>query len=253
MSLAQLEARALAICFGPPPTDSDLATLGSQPSRWLLYRAMLQGRLIDMIESAFPRATDAIGVERLRAAARDWLAEAPPKTPYVREVPVAFGAWLREPGAIELDAATLDLVEWELAIWSAGYDYAPFPRVADLDFALAPALNPTLRVVVLRHRVHLAGAHERADASTVTLAVFRDARTHAVRWRELDDASARFIALALAGHGTTTTLFRRVAAELAVPVNEAFVARLASALGAWLSDGLLLGAAVLADTDAALD
>lgn len=250
MSLAHTEARILEVCFGQAPTDSDLATLGSQPSRWLLYRAMLQGRFIDMTESALPRATGAIGVERLRSADRDWLEAAPPRTPYVREVPVAFGAWLRKQRASELDAPTAELVEWELAIWGAGYDAAPFPRVADLDFELAPALNPTLRILSLRHRVHLAGADLRASTSAVSLAVFRDPSTQAVRWRELDDAGARFIALALARRGSTTTLFRLLAAELIVPIDDAFLAPLASSLSAWLEDGLLLGSVPVGSEDA---
>jgi hypothetical protein len=241
MSYEALQRHAMALCLGPPPTAQRLGALRSQPDRWRLYRDMVQGRLLEMIAAALPRSRARAGSGLFDAGALAWLAEVGPSSPFIRDVPTAFGAWWSERPIAARGSALRSLLDWELAVWTAGFDPAPFPPAAGLRFDAAPVLNPTLQIVRLSHRVHVQeGASDAAEAA-VSVAVLRDPRTHEVRWRELDELGERFLSIALARPAPMTDAWREAAGR---DLDEGVVSAIVDLLTAWQGDGLLLGSHV---------
>lgn len=245
MSLAGAQRTLIGVCFAPTPSDERLALLRSQPERLRLYRSMVQERLIEMIESAIPRTVLQLGSAQVRAAARSWLAEAPPASPYIRDVPPAFGAWLRSAtprSSFTLSRRDCALVEWELAVWAASSVLARAAETTEFAFERRPVLNPTARLLHLSYAVHVAAGVDPAEFERpVTLAVFRHPDTHLVMWRELNEMGASFLQLAGARTASATAICREIAARTGKPMDQAFVEDIALSITSWLEERLLLG------------
>ena len=67
------------VCFGAEPSESDLELLGSR-ERWLVYRELVQNRLVHVIGVALARTKQAIGEEAFGHAVAEWLSTGGPKT-----------------------------------------------------------------------------------------------------------------------------------------------------------------------------
>ncbi|MBK8172857.1 MAG: putative DNA-binding domain-containing protein [Sandaracinaceae bacterium] len=244
MRLADAQRTFVDVCFTPAP-DERLALLRSQPERLRLYRNMVQERLIEMIESAIPRTVQRLGSAQFRAAARDWLAEAPPSSPYIRDVPPEFGSWLVSRSKFLLSPRDGAVLEWELAVWTASSVLARAAVTTEFVFERRPVLNPTTRLLHLSHAVHVAaGAEPRKSERPVTIAVFRHPDTHLVMWRELTEVGASFLQLAGAHFGSATAICREIAARAGAPMDQAFVEDVALSITSWLEERLLLGSQV---------
>lgn len=242
MSLAQQQESLIALCFGPEPAEHALAAIGSQPDRLRLYRSMVQGRIVEMVESAIPRSVASLGRSEIAAAVRAYLAECPPASPFIRDVPMAFRSWLRRRADLALRQRQWDLIEWEIEVWSASFAPAAPPPIEPFSFDHPPVINPTLRTLELSHGVHRSGDDGVADASgSVTVAVFRNLETHIVMWRELEPFGRRFLESVRSRPAASVDTLRDVAASLGVSVDPDFVDRATTILSSWLDDGLLLG------------
>lgn len=158
-SLTELQRAFTRVCFDLEPQPSDLATLTSDPERWLMYRRMVRSRLFDMARSGLPRTATSLGKARFDAAVRAYLAERAPHTRFIREVvhelvDHALPGWAADP---ELPAHTADLVRYEDAKWRVGSAEWEAREAVDFDFEAIPVLNPTLRTLSVGYRVDKIG------------------------------------------------------------------------------------------------
>lgn len=244
MSLVDIERALVRTCFAREPREDDLARLGADRERWLLYRRMARSRLAKMLATALPRTAAALGEDAFGAWTDRWLDEAPPRTRYIREIVPEMVGWasprLREDPS--LPAWLADLAIFELAIWEVAWTEAAEPEVVDLDFERVPALDPTLRLLDLGHPVHRKGAEGAGGfpEQRETVAVWRNREDFSARWRV---AGALEVALIRSfDRGCTiTAACHEVSRELDVPLDETFVARLTDVLAALVERGIVRG------------
>jgi hypothetical protein len=236
-----MRARAEAItrlCFDAEPAEDDLELLGAR-ERWLLYRSMVRSRLVKVVRTAVPRTREALGDDALGARIDAWLAEAPPRTRYFWQVPLAFGAFA-EGRLPETPAYLDDLLRYELARWRANHAEAPpAPAVVDFAFDRAPALAPSLTLHVFSHPVHL-DAPKLEAAQRTQVAIFRD-RAHRAGALALNPTAGALVEAWLGGEETMAESVRAVAQARGLTVDQSFIDKLGALLADFLERGLLLG------------
>lgn len=170
------------VLFDETPRTEDLDALGaSRRDRFLLYRELVRARFRDLVATALPRTTQAIGRARMDALTEARVSAAPPTTRFFREVVHALVApgdpLLPRDEHPHLD----DLVRLELAQWRAHWDDPPTPEARDFDFALPPVIAPTLVRLDLGWSVHRADLPLERGRFFVAVYRRRDATTE-TRW-----------------------------------------------------------------------
>jgi len=246
MSLGGYEEAFLRVCFAAEPAPSDLAVLGD-PARYLMYRGMVRSRLREMVESALPRTRAALGAERFAALVEDHLCAAPPRTRFIREVPVPFARALAERAAT-LESARpwlADLVELERARWEAIYHDEQAPTAAqEFDFERVPVLDPAHEVLSLGHAVHRdADADGGYAAVPTSLVVHRGRGDHAVGAVPVSGVVGAVVGEWAKSEETAMASVIRVASARGVPVDASLVDGLCTALASFIERGLVLGSA----------
>ena len=241
MNFESYETQLQALCFGPEPAADDLERLGQNPSKWGLYRRMVQGRIIDMLDSALPRSCAAMSKEDLSHIAQLWFQAAPPRNPAIRDLPPHFVEWFSTSTHTHARLWLVDLMRFEIALWAASYDGLTISRGDLFAFDRAPKLNPTRNILTLSHRSFDTDLDHAKKLSRTRVAVFRHPETHLSMWRELDEMGFAFLTIASERREQLRTLMTDTARLLNTPCDEAFVAHLASSIGTWLDDGLLIG------------
>jgi hypothetical protein len=227
------------VCFAAEPSERDLELLGAR-DRWLLYRSMVRVRLAKVVRSSIPRAREALGEEALKALIDAWLADAPPRTRYFWQVPLAFGAFV-EGRLPESPASLADLLRYELARWRATHVETPAPpAVVDFAFDRAPALAPSLVLHTFAHPVHLVGSAEREGSKPTRLAIFRD-REHRADAVALNPTASALVEDWLAGERTMAEGVRAVTEARGLKVDQGFIEKLGALIADFLERGLLLG------------
>ena len=143
----QTELRDALLASDPP--DAAFAALGADPERWKVYRRMVRSRFADTIEHAFERLRAVVGTDRFREIVWQFLAEAPPRSHYLRDVPGEFLRFLEKNCAAltrahGLPAYALDLARYEWAELETAYSFeeASAVKVGPLDMHLVAALSP---------------------------------------------------------------------------------------------------------------
>jgi hypothetical protein len=226
-----------------------LATLGAQEARWRAYRRMVRSRFYQTIDHAFERLIGAIGAERFHRIVDRFLAEDPPRSPYLRDLPGEFLRFVcARPNVFEetpaLPAWALDLMRYEWAELDAAYDHEEVrpDDVVALDMERPAVLSPAHRLLHLEYRVH---TMENAAPAPISVLLYRDRRTHEVETLELTPVAAAMIAaMSRGGNEPPAPLLqvvREAAAEHGAEVDVAFVEALSTLLADLTERGVLLG------------
>jgi hypothetical protein len=227
-------------------------SLGDQPRRWQAYRRMVRTRFYDVAHHAFERLAATIGAERFRSLIDAFLAHAPPRSPYLRDVPgevVAYAAsdWARLQGALGLPDHALDLMRYEWAELDAGYSHEEVStsEVVPLVMDRPAVLSPTHRLLQLRYAVHQIGT-DSGEATQVAaiptlLCLYRDPKTHEVETLELTPVAFAILAGIEKERVSLTDVVRNASGALHVGVDVAFVEALSALLADLVERGVVLG------------
>ncbi len=155
MTLASTEAALRALLLGREPTW----LAGVDRRRQRVYRDLVRSNLLNTIERACPHARRLHRADFDDVAAR-FLAEAPPTTRLVRDVPAQFTAWLmqQEPATLPSSARSgafgelchFEALEIEVTMSETGRHQTAGAVVDDAVFLL----DPSARLALYRHPVH---------------------------------------------------------------------------------------------------
>ncbi|MFO0683418.1 MAG: DNA-binding domain-containing protein [Sandaracinus sp.] len=235
------------VCLGERPDAADLARLehgeGSGPAgRFGLYRELVRSRLRDLVATAYPRTTRALGREAMDRLADRHVTEVPLATRFFREHAESFGAW-----AAEVLRETpmgppwsLDLLRLEAAQWPTNYRPTPRPaRCVDFDLELVPVPSPALRLLDTEWNVHVSGEDE-PTRGHFHLAIYRRP-DHRVETRWMEPMWASLLADLSRAERPAIDSVRVVLGAHGRVADAAFVDELTTFLALLVDNGALLG------------
>jgi hypothetical protein len=242
------------------PLLADFSPLGGDPARWQAYRRMVRSRFYQVTAHGFERLIGVIGMERFHAMVDRFLDEAPPRSPYLRDVPgelVAFveSAWDRIHAAFALPAYALDLMRYEWAELDAGYSHEEVrpSDVVPLVMDQRAVLSPAHRLLQLDFAVHRCpwetpegvlgtdGDDGLVAPGPISLCLYRDPKTHDVETLELTPVAFAILSGIEREHASLTDVVRNASREQNVEVDVAFVEALSALLADLIERGVLLG------------
>jgi len=242
-SLAELQRAFTRMCFDAEPAAEDLGLLHAEPERWLLYRSMVRSRLLEMARTGLPRSAEAIGARFEHDFSR-YLAASPPLSRYIREIVHEFvSATLPEWEADEALASHVpDLVRFESTKWLVAA--LPYPDLSarEIDFGAPAVINPTLRVVVVHHRVDRAATPPPRLEAPEHLLVYRKKDDPRIFTWGLNETGGRLFEAWASGVSLTEGT-RRVLSELGREPDVHFVDSMAGVLADLVEQSVVLGAA----------
>jgi hypothetical protein len=244
------------VLLAEEPSAEDWRALGRDEPRWKAYRRMVRSRFYQTIDHGFERLIGAIGEGRFHRMVDRYLAEDPPRSPYLRDLPGEFLRFVEGRRDVlaedpALPAYALDLMRYEWAELDVAYSHEEIrpDEVVPLDMNRPAALSPAHRVLKLEYPVHSMGT----DGSGAPLApapalllLYRDRTTHDVETLELTPIAATMIA-AVARRGgyppamPLARVVREAAAAHGATVDVAFVEALSTLLADLTERGVLLG------------
>lgn len=233
------------------PALADFASLGGEPGRWQAYRRMVRSRFYAVTGHAFERLIGVIGIERFHGLVDRFLGEAPPRSPYFRDVPgelLAFveSGWERIHVPCALPPFTLDLMRYEWAELDTGYSHEEVrssdvaPLVMDQKAVLAPA-HRLLQLGFAVHHLGAEGDDGQVVCEPVALCLYRDPTTHEVETLELTPVAFAILAGIEQQSASLTEIVRNASGELGIEVNVAFIEALSALLADLVERGVLLG------------
>src|SRR4051812_7958403 len=146
------------------PSPDEVRSLGEETYAWRAYRRMVRARFYQTIDHAFERFIGAIGVDAFHRMVDHFVAEDPPRSPYLRDLPGEFLQFFeRGYGVLSevhgLPGYALDLARYEWAELDTAYTYreAHPADVLPFDMKRPAVLSPAHRLLHLDHRVHEMG------------------------------------------------------------------------------------------------
>lgn len=224
------------VCFGPEPSEADLALLGSR-ERWLVYRDMVRHRLVQVVGVALTRTKKAVGEEAFERVIDDWLSAGGPQTRYLRHVPdelamLAIPIWeSNEP------AWVADLARYEMAAWKVRHAApAPTPET-ELSFDRRPVLSTAVEVLQLAFPVHQTPTPASGyDPEETFLCVYRN-ESHRASTRKLNPLAADLLEAWQRSEETITESVQRVAAAHQTEITPAFVEKLSALAADFIAGG----------------
>jgi uncharacterized protein len=252
MSLSDYQRSFLDLLF-KKDFEKPLAELTDDPrseQRFRVYRRMARHRLTDVVESCFPRLKGALG--DLEPIVERWFDEAPPRSPYIRDVAMELVRWLRAdvlpadapPWALELARHEQALLEVEYAGQESGAE--DVREIGELDFNRPAILTPAHKIVRAHYGVHL--LPEEIDRDTAVaegpfaLCLYRDPASHVVRVLELSPVAAAILEEVSRGDSNVVDAVRAAAAREGVAVDGALVGSFAELVSDLAERGVWLGA-----------
>jgi uncharacterized protein len=244
--------------FASDPPESAFAALGDSSPRWKVYRRMARARLAESIAHAFERFSEVVGPACFGELVTQFLAEAPPRSHYLRDVP---GEFLRffEKNEMErvraqvLPDYALDLARYEWAELETAYAYdeAAPTEVGPLQMDAVAVLTPAHRLIDVGypvHRLETAGHGLDTCAAPFSLCLYRDPKTHQVETLELTAVTAAMLSLLEGRNMTLTEVVKKAAALVGASLDVAFVEALSTLLADLIQRGVLLGSLVSKET-----
>ena len=247
MRLVEEQRSFLRVCLAAEtPTDA-VALSGMDREGLLLYRHMVQSRLVKMLKAGLPRTHRTLGKAAFERAVAGWLDARPPNTRFIREVVPAFvdfvlPTWRQGSTGPPWLA---DLVRWECALWELGYGEFEAPgEIAEFHFDGIPVLHPSVRVLTVGYGVHRDA--QRGDglqprAEPLELCLGRHPDTHRVSTRSVSRFGGALLGLWRSEAATVTETVRRAAAAQGLPVDAALVDELSTLLADFLQSRIVLG------------
>jgi hypothetical protein len=240
------------VLLAKDPAPSDFLALGDgEAPRWQAYRRMVRSRFYTTIDHAFERFIGIIGVDRFHRRVDRFLAEDPPRSPYLRDLPGEFLKFVeRRPDALadseELPPYTLDLLRYEWAELDVAYSYEEVRSddVVDLDMEKIAVLSPSHRMLDLEYPVHRMGTDGTGgptERAPLTLCLYRDRATHEVETLELTPVAASMLSGMRDRTGPLSGVVRDAAAAHGVTIDLAFIEALSTLLADLTERGVILG------------
>ena len=255
MSWLDYQTALKDLLLAQDPEPEAWRALGGETTRWRAYRRMVRARFYQVVDHAYERLIGAIGADRFHRIVDRFLAELPPRSPYLRDVPGEFLRFverrrevLDEPPA--LPPYAFDLMRYEWAELDAAYSHEEV-RASDvlpLDMDRPAVLSPAHRVLDLEYRVHSMatdGSGAPASRDPISLLLYRDRRTHEVETLELTPVAATMLSAMEHREGSAPVPLVQVVREAAerhgAAVDVAFVEALSTLLADLTERGVLLG------------
>ena len=258
MSFLSYQAKLRDALFASELLDNVFNTLGADPTRWKVYRRMVRSRLTDSIEHAFERLVATVGTECFREIVGRFLAEAPPRSHYLRDVPGEFLDFFEKNRDVltrtyVLPAYAVDLARYEWAELETAYSFEESSalHVEPLDMQGVAVLSPAHRLIELAYPVHcleVRGPDATMQAAPFSLCLYRDPETHEVAVLELTPVTAAMLSLMERGTMPLVEVVRKAAEAVGATVDVAFVDALSTLLADFTERGLLLGSIARKET-----
>ncbi|HMI86786.1 MAG TPA: putative DNA-binding domain-containing protein [Polyangiaceae bacterium] len=258
MSFLSYQAELRDALFASDAAVTPSAALGPNPERWKVYRRMVRSRFAESIEHGFQRLHAAVGDDRFREIVERFLAESPPRTHYLREVPQEFLQFFERnqaalASAYALPAYALDLARYEWAELETAYSFGERSAapIGPFDMNLVPVLSPAHRLIDVSypvHRISTDGSDEAMRAAPFSLCLYRERASHDVAVLELTPVTASMLSLMQGRSSTLTEIVRNAAESVGVTVDIAFVEALSTLLADLIERGVLLGSLVPKET-----
>lgn len=152
MNLDDYQRTFARICLARKADPADVAAIGGDLDRWLMYRRMVRKRLRRVTGEGLPRTSAVLG-DDYRPLYTEFLAERGVESRYMRDAIPEFCEFLFG-RASSLGRRVEDIARYEHARWMVrdAPDFA-FPKLVDFDFDKRPAVNPAHRLIRVRHPV----------------------------------------------------------------------------------------------------
>jgi hypothetical protein len=238
--LAERAKAMQRVCFDREPSSADLELLGS-PERWLVYRELVQSRLVNVIGVALARTKAAIGREAFGLAVADWLAAGGPKTRFLRHVPNELADFAIPIWRLTEAPWVAELARFEITSWKVRHGEKDSKSVGELAFDTKPVLSTATEVLRLDYPVHRKPIPDGGyGPDPVVLMVYRDAR-HQASARELNPLAADLMEAWKRGAETVSESVERVARAHGTEIGPAFVEKLSALIADSIERGILLG------------
>ncbi len=204
---------------------------GVPARRMKVYNELLFRNIEGFLLACFPVLRQVLGQRRWTALARDFFAEHRCRTPFFRQIPDEFIAYLQSARGVRagdppflLELAHYEWIELVLSVSNQETPAAIDPQ-GDL-LGGVPALNPVLSLLEYVYPVHRIGPRFKPVSPSpepTRLLVFRNA-DYAVRFIHLNAVAARLLALLGEGRLTGREALQQIAQELGHPAPEAVIA-----------------------------
>jgi len=244
MALVDLQRQAVQACLSPEPSAEQLAQLGDARI-WLVYRDAIRKRLRAELRLALPRTRATVGDPAFDRAFEKFLASDPPRTRFFHFIPDLFAI-----GAAQDFAATpalpphaADLCRYEAALRTvADLPDAVPTGLSEFAFELRPVLAPALRLLELRHAVHVEPAPEQGYApGEHHLCVYRRPEERKAGTLKLNAVGYDLLKRFESGEQTVAESIQHVAAQRSLHVDERFLDGLCTMLADLIERGVILG------------
>lgn len=247
MSSIDRQRAALRVCFAATPSSSDLELLGHE-ERWLLYRTMVRARLRDLVEQALPRSIAAIGSATFGRLFDRWLAEAPPRARFFRDVASEFATFVLRVGIeVEDPARVHDLIAYERALWIVRD--LPDEDAADvvpLAFDRVPVLCSAFHVVVLSSSFDAVVGYRENVAEAVSeecrhVLVYRRPDSDRVETLRLNPIAYEFVSRMTERNEPLAESVRAIAHARGIPIDPSYLEKVSAMLATFAERGVLRG------------
>lgn len=243
-----------------------LARLGARADRWRVYRRMARTRLAEVIEDTFSRSRSVLD-DRWKGLVERFYDEAPPRSPFIRDIPSEFAAWLLRPESAALlegvPTWAHDLLRYEGAraeVSFAAEETAARQtheeaenkgesrdRVVPLAFDRPAVLSPAHRLLHVGWSVHhlpygeLPIDRSRIVEGAATLCLYRDVESHCVEVLELTPFTTALLTEIAREDRPLVEVVKIAAAQAGVAVDESLVLSLSELVEELMRCGVWLG------------
>lgn len=242
------DLRAFAAEHGVEGDDLDaVEEVGAE--RFLVYRSLVQNRMRNTIANFIERTTARLGMKRLRSDFADWMEQTAARSPYLRDVPAEFVAWVA-PRWLDDDAVPnylVDLARHELLEYDILNDHRGGESPTGLDLALDKPLrfDGAARLMTYDHAVHKLSAEvedtEPPEETFSRLLVYRDPSSK-VRYLELTPLAHAVLVELIVHRRPVADGLRAACKSLGEPLDDDRLAIAATLLSDLAERGVLLGA-----------
>ncbi len=245
---SRTDLRAFAAEHGIEGDDLDaIEAVGAE--RFLVYRALVHNRMRNTIADFIERSTARLGMKRLRSDFADWMDQVAAKSPYLRDVPAEFVAWV-SPRWLEdegVPSYLADLARHELLEYDIRNDHRGGESPTGLDLALDKPLrfDGAARLMRYDYAVHKLspepGDREPPEEVPTRLLVYRDADAK-VRYLELTPLAFTVLVQLMEHHRPVADGLRTACESLGEPLDDDRLSIAATLLADLAERGVLLGA-----------
>lgn len=245
---SRADLRGFAARHGIEGDDLDaIEAVGAE--RFLVYRSLVQNRMRNTIADFIERTAARVGMKRLRADFADWMHEVAAHSPYLRDVPAEFVAWV-SPRWIEDDAVPdylVDLARHELLEYDIRNDHRGGEAPTGLDLALDKTLrfDGAARLMRYAYAVHKLSPEtedrELPEHVPTRLLVYRDAKA-SVRYLELTPLAHAVLEELMERNKPVAEGLRAACETLGEPLDDERLSIAATLLADLAERGVLLGA-----------